>query len=71
MNIGDLVYTLPHPNDKSALQKMIDKFGLDETVNRFVWLYGETKEKVNSLIEQLLTDDYVDDRGERGGKYFF
>ena len=68
MNISDLV---AHFKDKSGLQKMIDKLGNKETARRLAWLQDETADKVEVLMKQFLADDYYDDKGVKGGKYFW
>lgn len=71
MNVSDIKFCLPYPYSKVELQKMIDKLGKEETIKRFAWLL-ETKELiVSDLVEQILTDDYVDDKGVVGGNYFW
>lgn len=71
MNVSDIGYSLFPQWDKSALNKMIEKVGREETVKRFAWLYGESVEIVDELIDKFLTDDFVDDQGTPGGHFFW
>lgn len=68
MDIGDFV---AHFRDRDHLQKMIDKLGKTEAVQRLAWLHEWPEAKVAVMADQFLTGDYVDDRGEKGGRYFW
>ena len=35
------------------------------------WLHDCSAKQAQTLIDQFLTDDYVDDKGVKGGDYFW
>lgn len=55
----------------SNLNKMIDKLGLDETITRLAWLYDESEGKVADLVNKYFAGDFVDDKGVKGGDFFW
>lgn len=71
MDVSDIGFALRPAWDKAVLTKMIEELGREETVRRFAWLYDESEGVVDRLIEQFLTDDFVDDQGTAGGHYFW
>ena len=70
LDIGEIK---SHFKTKDRMIKMIDKLGKEESVRRVAWLYDydEDEDKVSKLFDQFLTDDYVDDKGVKGGDYFW
>jgi len=60
-----------HFGDKATLNRMIEAFGKQETAKRMAWLHGGSMWDAEVLIDQFLTDDYVDDKGVKGGDYFW
>lgn len=68
MDIGDISV---HFKDKCHLQTMIDKLGKKEAVQRLAWLHDYAEVKVETLVNQFLTDDYYDDKGVKGGREFW
>jgi hypothetical protein len=59
-----------HFQKKTDLLKMIDRFGMEETVNRFSWLYDVNHELAKKVIEEYL-GDYIDDNGVINGNFFW
>lgn len=57
--------------DKSNLIKMIDKLGKNEAAMRLSWLFSQTKESMEMLIDQWLTGEYYDDKDVKGGNFFW
>ncbi len=68
MNISSMKSHFRNPD---GLLKMINKFGRQETVQRLAWLHDCQEAKVETLVDQFLTDDYVDEKGVKGGNYFW
>ena len=60
-----------HFKSKDHLTGMIEKLGRAEAVQRVAWLHDHPEEKVGTLFDKFLTDDYVDDKGVKGGDYFW
>ena len=50
---------------------MLERFGEEETAQRLAWLHDSSPEEARKLIHQFLTDDYVDDKGVKGGNFFW
>ena len=69
MNVSDIGSSLSW--DKSKLTKMIEKLGMDETVERFSWLHSASRDATSRSINQFLNDDFVDDEGKVGGHCFY
>ena len=70
MNIGDLSI-LNGTHGQADLNKMIEKLGKVETINRVGWFYGASFKKTEELIDQYLSGNYFDDKGTKGGDYFW
>jgi hypothetical protein len=68
MTIGDLKC---HFKNKNHLNQMIERFGERDAAHRLAWLHDCSVEEAETLICQFLTDDYVDDKGVKGGDFFW
>lgn len=56
---------------KDHLLSMIERLGREETARRFAWLFDGTEREAGEMIDALLTDDYVDEKGVKGGHDFW
>jgi len=70
-DVSSIAYSLVPPWSKETMNRMIEKLGREETVKRFSWLLSESEEVIDDLIEQFLTDNFVDDQGTPGGHDFW
>jgi hypothetical protein len=68
VNISDFY---AHFRNKNDLCEMLGRFGEENTAKRLAWLHECDLASVKTLIHQLLTDDYVDDKGIKGGNFFW
>ncbi len=71
VTIDKIGYSLSPMWSKEALTKMIEQLGREETCRRFAWLFDGTVEECDVLIDAFFNDDYVDDKGVKGGRYFW
>lgn len=71
LNVDDIAFSF-HPTwSKDKLIEGIDKFGRKEMVYRLAWLLDGSEKQIDKLIDDFLTDNYVDDTGVKGGRDFW
>ena len=70
-NVSDIAYAVPESWDKEFIIKMINRLGKEETIKRWSFQLELPDEETALLIENYLTDNWVDDKGIFAGKYFY